>query len=313
MNEAIRLEVALENDARQIRDMMISVERDEADRWYYNGERPFIPGYNSINMQKYHMWDKRYYKIMYNEILAGVLLLSYTGREHARVDRFYVDPTFQNKGVGSKVITLMEEMYPMVRIWTLDTIQKSSRNHKFYEKNGYRKIGEDEEERYYKKVVDYQMNNLNEAYSNKDFGNESFHQCNMQKVDFYDVNMKSSRFTNISLEKVIYQNVNISNARLTNTNMSGSVFGDSNMNKTEICHVSLADAYIHDTNLGFQGEKVPLTMERCELTNSTIVDSNLENLSICNCNIEGMKIDGILISDLINIYKSTLKANDDNM
>lgn len=95
--------------------------------------------------------------------------------------------------------------------------------------------------------------------------------------------------------------------------MSGSVFGDSNMNKTEICHVSLADAYIHDTNLGFQGEKVPLTMERCELTNSTIVDSNLENLSICNCNIEGMKIDGIIISDLINIYKSTLKANDDNM
>ncbi|MGH4123805.1 MAG: hypothetical protein ACREV6_12840 [Clostridium sp.] len=27
----------------------------------------------------------------------------------------------------------------------------------------------------------------------------------------------------------------------------------------------MADAYIHDTNLGFQAEKVPLTIERCEL------------------------------------------------
>ena len=111
----------------------------------------------------------------------------------------------------------------------------------------------------------------------------------------------------------IYQNSNLSNTRFTNVNMSSAVLGDSNMNKIEICHVSLADAYIHDTNLGFEEQKAPLTIERCELSNSRIVDSNLQDLSIYNCNIEGMKIDGILVSDLINTYKSTLKTEINKM
>ena len=85
------------------------------------------------------------------------------------------------------------------------------------------------------------------------------------------------------------------------------------MNKIEICHASLADAYIHDTNLEFQEKKVPLTIERCELINSRIIDSNLQNLSICNCNIEGMTIDGILISDIIKLYNDTLKTKDGNI
>ena len=312
MNEMIRLQVALETDAEQIRNMMVEIERDETDKWYDNDERPFIPGYDSINMQKYHMWDKKYYKIMYDDILAGVLLISYTGREHARVDRFYIEPTFQNKGIGSKVITLIEGMYPMVRLWTLDTIQKSIRNHKFYEKNGYEKIGEDEDERYYCKTISEPIKEINRFNSDEDFSNQNFIQCNMQNVDIYDVNMRDSGFTNMNLESGIYQNSNLSNTRFTNVNMSNSVLGDSNMNKIEICHVSLADAYIHDTNLGFQEQKAPLTMERCELRNSRIVDSNLQDLSISNCNIDGMKIDGILVSDLINIYKSSLKTEINN-
>ena len=77
------------------------------------------------------------------------------------------------------------------------------------------------------------------------------------------------------------------------------------MSSIEICHASLANAYIHDTNLDFEEKKLPLTIERCELTNSKIVSSNLQNLSISSCNIEGMTIDGILVSDLINLYKAT--------
>ena len=313
MNEIIRLEVAVETDAEQIRNMMIAIEKDETDRWYDNGERPFIPGYNSVDMQKYHMWDKKYYKIIYNDTLAGVLLISYTGREHARVDRFYIEPTFQNKGIGSKVITLMEEIYPTVKIWSLDTIQKSTRNHNFYEKNGYEKIGEDEDERYYCKRRDELINDLNGFHSNRDFSNQNFRNSNMQKVDIYECNMIKTSFSNVNLQKSIYQNTNLSKTRFTNVNMSSSVLGDSNMNKIEICHVSLADAYIHDTNLEFQEKKVPLTIERCELINSRIIDSNLQNISICNCNIEGMTIDGILISDIINLYNDTLKTKDGNI
>lgn len=303
--EIIKLEIALEADAEQIRDLMIRVERDEADRWYDNGERPFIPGYDSADMQKYHMWDKKYYKIMYDNALAGVLLISYTGRDHARVDRFYIDPAFQNKKLGSRVISLMEEMYPMVRIWTLDTIQKSTRNHKFYEKNGYKKVEEDEEERYYCKIIEGSAENSETHFVGENLSNRNFHDCNMENVDIYDVNMKNAKFTNISLEESLYQNANLSGARLTNLNMSKTVLGDSNLSQIEICHVSLSDAYIHDNNLGLQENLKPLTIERCELTNSKIIDSNLHNVSIGNCNIEGMTIDGVLVSELLEVYRSS--------
>lgn len=301
--EIIRLEVALETDAEQIRDLMVRIEKDETDKWYDNGERPFIPGYDSVDMQKYHMWDKKYYKIMYNEALAGVLLISYTGREHARIDRFYIDPAFQNKKIGSKVISLLEEMYPMVRIWTLDTIQKSIRNHKFYEKNGYEKIEEDEEERYYCKIIKHSAEGSETDFIGENLSDKNFHDCNMQNVDIYDVNMKAAKFTNINLQKSLYQNSNLTEARFTNLNMSKSVLGDSNLNEIEISHVSLADAYIHDNNLGFQENKKPLIIERCELTNSRIIDSNLQNVSICNCNTEGMTIDGVLVSELMEVYR----------
>lgn len=304
--EIIKLEVALEADAEQIRDLMIRVERDETDRWYDNGERPFIPGYDSVDMQKYHMWDKKYYKIMYDNALAGVLLISYTGRDHARVDRFYIDPAFQNKKLGSRVISLMEEMYPMVRIWSLDTIQKSTRNHKFYEKNGYKKVEEDEEERYYCKIIEDLTDNSETHFLGENLSNRNFHDCNMENVDIYYVNMKKAKFTNISLEESLYQNANLSGARLTNLNMSKTVLGDSNLSQIEICHVSLSDAYIHDNNLGFQESKKPLTIERCELTNSKIIDSNLHNVSICNCNTEGMTIDGVLVSELMEVYRLSI-------
>ena len=307
MTNHIRLEVAVEADAEQIRDLMIAVERDETEKWFDHGERPFIPGYALIDMQKYHMWDEKYYKIMSEENLAGVLLISYTGREHARIDRLYIDPSFQNKGIGAKALELIEQMYPMVKIWTLDTIQKSTRNHYFYEKYGYEKIGEDENERYYRKTI----GNLNiEApgyHLGKDYNHHNYRHCDMEYIDVYDVNMGNSRFTNMNIENSIYQNSNLSRSRFTNINMSKSVIGDANLNKIEICHVSLADAYIHDTNLGFQQTKIPLTIKRCELMESKIIDSNLQGVSINNCNLEGMTIDGILVTDLLKAYGRTNK------
>jgi len=305
MDDTIRLDIAIESDAEEIRNLMVEVESDEANRWYINGERPFIPGYASIDMQKYHMWQNKYYKIIYNGKLAGVLLIAYTGREHARVDRLYLNPRIQNKGLGSQVIKMMEEMHPMVTLWTLDTVQKSPRNHRFYEKNGYIKIGEDEKERYYQKKINNAVDHKYIVQQKKDFKDQSFRECDMRNIDVYETNIKDSSFTNVSLYNTLYQNSNISKSRFSNVNLSDAVIGDSNMNNIEICHVSLAKAYIHDTNLDLHEKKASIKIERCELMNGTISDSNLKNVSISNCNIEGMIIDGLLVSDLIRLYKTT--------
>jgi len=273
----VTLETAAENDAEQIRDLMVIVETDEASKWYNNGERPYIPGYDSVEMQVYHMRNGKYYKIHYEGALAGVILISTTGREHARIDRLYIHPAYQGKGVGSEVIHTIEGMYPEVMIWTLDTIQKSPRNHHFYEKLGYELAGEDEEERYYRKTIDKSVYEPSGYLYGKNLSHYNFRDCCMEDSDFYDVNMQRSNFTNMNMSEIQIQNVNLWNSRITNSNMSQSVWGDSNLSGVEICHVSMENAYLHN--------------------------ANLQNLVIQNCNIDGMKIDGILVSDLLEAYR----------
>ena len=151
-------------------------------------------------------------------------------------------PEYQGLGIGSKVLKLIEERFPSVKVWTLDTMQQSPRNHHFYEKNGYKLSSEDEEERYYCKVID-------------------------------------------------------------ESTLSNSIFGDSNMSKVEICHSSLSEAYIHDINLDVDKDKSHIVMERCELTNSKIIDSNLQNVKLENCNIDGMTINGVKVTDMLECYK----------
>ncbi|MGV2644309.1 GNAT family N-acetyltransferase, partial [Clostridium perfringens] len=135
------LEIVLNEDSEKIRDIMIKIFENETLRWFKNGNKPYMPGYNSIDMQKYHTWDNKYYKIIYNKNIIGVVLISYTGREHARIDRLYILPEYQGLNIGSKVLKLIEELFPKVKEWSLDTIQQSPRNHHFYEKNGYKLVG----------------------------------------------------------------------------------------------------------------------------------------------------------------------------
>ena len=302
----IRLETAAERDAKQIMELMVVVEGDETARWYENGERPYIPGYDSEDMQKYHARDGRYYKILLDEALVGVILISTTGREHARIDRFYIHPAVQGQRIGTVVLELIESLYPQVKLWTLDTPQKSPRNHHFYEKNGYTVAAADEHERYYEKVVaesDEQLNS-GEVTRGKDYSGHNFRECDLQEADFYSVNLHQASFSNVNMGSTTFQNINLTRTRITNTNWSNSVIGDSNLSGVEICHVSLAGAYLHDIHLKKGDQQQPLVIERCEMKNSTIANSDLRNLSITECHTEGMSIDGILVSDLLKAYHS---------
>ena len=303
MNKELRLEPILINDAEEIRNIMVKIVEDEFLKWFENGEKAYVPGYNSIEMQKYHTWDNKYFKIICENSIAGVILIFYTGKEHARIDRFYILPEYQNIGLGSKVIKLVEGLFQDVKIWTLDTIEQSSRNHHFYEKNGYELVGQDADERYYCKVKSKVNNEIQNHWDSTNFSNSNFRECDISNVDLFNCNMSNSKFSDMNLFKNIYANSNLCNSRFTNTNISYSIFGDSNMNKVEICHVSLTDAYIHDINLDVDKENCGITMERCELSYSKIIDSNLQNLKIENCNIEDMVINGINVKDMMEIYK----------
>ncbi len=305
MNEDKVTLVKVENvDAKAIKELMCIVYEDELKQWFVGREDElYIPGYDSVAMQQYHTWDDKYYKIMYeDESLAGVLLLSTTGREHGRIDRLYILPEYQGKGIGSQALAIVESIYSKVKVWTLETTKFSPRNHYFYEKNGYQLVQEDEEERYYYKVIGEMKYDEKTYHVGQNFVCHNFRDSNLAKTDWYDLNMSESTFSDINLYKALFQNSNMSDTRFTNVNLCNTVIGDTRMENAEICHCNCSNLYIHDINLN-KVDNTSVTIERCEIGNSTIRDCNLVNLKIENCNLSGVTINGISVNELLEWYK----------
>lgn len=286
-----------------MRDMMYLIYNDELRKWFNGREdKLYIPGYASVEMQQYHTWDNKYLKIMYEGKMVGVVLVYTTGREHGRIDRFYILPEFQGKGVGSKALTLVEAFFPEVKMWTLDTTQFSPRNHHFYEKNGYQLGSEDEIDRYYYKIVGELDYDKDDYHTDLDYSFHNFRNSNLANTDWYDLNMCKSTFSNNNLSNTIFQNSSLYGTRFTNVNLSNSIFGDSRMEKAEICHSIVSNLRIHDINLDNKKD-TSFTLERCVFENSSIIQCNLKNVKIESCNLEGATINGISVDELMECYK----------
>jgi len=215
------------------------------------------------------MGDDKYFKIMFEgNKLAGVILISTTGREHGRIDRLYILQEYQGKGIGSEVLVQIESMFPEVKLWTLDTTKFSPRNHHFYEKHGYVLGEEDDEEKYYYKIIGEIQYDTEKDHNGLDYSTHNFRESNYAKSDWYNVSSSN-------LWKVIVQNCNMSDTRFTNVNLF-------NLNNVE---------------------NTSLMLERCKIVDSTIRDCNLKNLKIESCNLEGATIDGISVEELLECYK----------
>lgn len=321
-SKELRLQQASPQDAEEIRRLMIEVEADEKRRWYAGDERPFIPGFDSVHMQRYHARAGRYDKIMYQGALAGVVLVSTTGREHARIDRLYLRPSCQGAGIGSLVLDLIERKYPQVTHWSLDSIRNSPRNLHFYEKNGYVRSGEDEAYVYYvkKKAVHSEspdrFDSMREVLSaderktttsavtnpelvaNRSFAKADFRDCDLTDTDFMGCNLSRSSYSRLHMAEASFSDCNLSKWNIANANLRGMAIGDSALDDTEICHASLNGIHVHDVHI----HEKPLLLERCELPLTKLVDCNfaysaLENVqfseaSLSNVNLKHAEVRG---------------------
>lgn len=97
------------------------------------------------------------YKIMLDDTVIGTFWLDHETDErsnHFELQDFCINPIYQNKGYGAKVIKLMEEQHKDIKIWTLSTFKFSLKNQHLYEKMGYVKIGQDKRGFQYEKSID---------------------------------------------------------------------------------------------------------------------------------------------------------------
>ena len=101
------------------------------------------PGYNSAQWQSMMMRMGDYYKILVDgQIVGGVIVFRKAPREY-ELGRIFVDPDFQNQGIGTQAFDFLWEEFPLAKRWTLGTPAWNRRTRHFYRKVGFVEIGED--------------------------------------------------------------------------------------------------------------------------------------------------------------------------
>lgn len=102
---------------------------------------------------------------------------------------------------------------------------------------------------------------------------------------FEDLNMAGCQFTSINLSNAKFHDINFSDVSFTAAQIGGALF----------------------KHIGPPPEKHekhrPVTFEDALLNDSTFRKVDMTNVQIIDCNIEGMKIDGTLVTDMPAAYK----------
>lgn len=294
----VTIEKAQILNAEALREIMARTFDEEAKRWLTDGKvvdaniQP--PGYSSIEMSRYMIEELDYYIIKSGIDLVGGLILTITGGVFGRIDRIFIDPSYQGQKIGSSVITLLEQEFPIIKRWELETSSRQINNHRFYEKMGYTiSYKTDEEYGYSKEMVLTAVEDGPEAnllHEDSDMAGTVYHQVSLAKGTFSNSNLAQTDFTNC----------NLSHAKFRNINLKQSLFADLNLSRSKFRLVTLNGVRFMDTDL-INGNE-PISFERCDLSRTTMTGSNLSNVQIQDCELTGMTIDGIPVEKLLAAY-----------
>ncbi|MCC4834860.1 GNAT family N-acetyltransferase [Shewanella sp. 1_MG-2023] len=132
-----RLVLASAEDALQLKNL--AVDAFQADFEQYGS---FPPHIESTAWHLQSVEAGHYYLIKYGDEVAGGILAVIKNHQEIEIKYFFITPDFQDKRIGSQVVKQLESHYPRVTCWSLVTPFKAFRNHHFYEKLGYVKVGE---------------------------------------------------------------------------------------------------------------------------------------------------------------------------
>lgn len=100
------------------------------------------PDIRSTEWFKIVIDKKQFYKVLCGDEFVGAICVECFDSNSIEIKYLYIESNFQNKNIGSQVMFLIEEQYSSIDKWTLVTPYKSYKNHYFYEKLGYKKVGE---------------------------------------------------------------------------------------------------------------------------------------------------------------------------
>ncbi len=101
------------------------------------------PGYRSDRWQSKMMRIGKYYKVLADDRIIGGLIIFPQQAGHYELGRIFIDPDFQNQGIGTQAFEFIWKEFPLARRWTLGTPAWNLRTRHFYQKVGFVEVGQD--------------------------------------------------------------------------------------------------------------------------------------------------------------------------
>ncbi len=158
MNTEIRLafEEFTEEDIPELTGVMTRAFDDDAQK-HLGQEKGGPPGYD--NGDFFREWLFGYeetdgYKVVADGKAIGAMIVWIFDHGKNILGTIFVDPAYQDQGIGSQMWAFIEETYPIAKSWRLDTPNWATKNHHFYEhKCGFTKIDEKEDFYIYSKEM----------------------------------------------------------------------------------------------------------------------------------------------------------------
>lgn len=147
----LEIKKATIDDAKLITDIKIKAYNKEINT--YLGRNGGPPGYDQVESQIDIIKNFIAYKIELDNKIIGALFLIPLGDNKMRFEDFAIEPSFQGKGYGYRVMELIETAYPDINEWQLSTPMFSVGNQHLYKKFGYAEVSRNEYEiEYIKKI-----------------------------------------------------------------------------------------------------------------------------------------------------------------
>jgi uncharacterized protein YjbI with pentapeptide repeats len=120
-------------------------------------------------------------------------------------------------------------------------------------------------------------------------GKQLAEHADISSSEFHDVNLSGADFDDVNLSRARFHNINLSDIQVSGVQIGGATFK----------HVGPPP----DKD-GKQARQRPVTFEEAMLCDSTFRKVDMSNVKIIDCNIQGMTIDGVLVTDLLKEYKT---------
>lgn len=115
------LERAIKSDASKLAEIQ-KVSFDDESKHFNNNEICGPLGYDSVSWQEEMMHNCEYFKVLYNgEIIGGAIAMIFIESNQVHnLGRIFIDPNYQNQGLGKKVMKKIEGSFPDSTKWWLD-------------------------------------------------------------------------------------------------------------------------------------------------------------------------------------------------